>query len=279
MRSSKSLVLAGILAAATLLIMALGCSDDEPAVAPPPTDDNGIESLLGLVQEQVHQYLDSATEVMESGLAVSTITDISIGGIGDLFMGSAFPDSTQGAVVWIVSWLTDLEAGVGTLNVIDSLSYLVDNALSIDARNATAMFVRHNYSFQSSDTTVTHANVAHQADFEIEGLQGQLAVITRQFDVSVQEKEVTEQSTTWNNWSLQIEAGGLEFEKVGGSWSTGCPNAGYCTVNVAYTHAQDEEIPTTTNWQFEITFTDGNMAVDVTTGQLSTSYEHQLCTL
>ena len=279
MRSSKSLVLAGIIATAALLIMALGCSDDEPSLAPAPPDDNGIESLLGVVQGQVHQYLDSASVIMESGLEVATIVDVSIGGIGDLFMGSAFPDSTLGYSVWIVSWLTDLQSGVGVLNVVDSLSYLVNNTLSINARNATAMFVKHNYTYGSADTNVSHTNVTHHANLQVEGLQGTLAVITGEFNAGVQQKEVTAQSTIWNNWTLEIQAGGLEFEKDAGVWSSGCPNSGTCIVNVAYTRAQDEDIPTTTNWQFEITFTDGNMAVDVTTGHLNTSYEHQLCTL
>jgi hypothetical protein len=279
MRSSKSLVLAGIVATAALLIMALGCSDDEPTVAPPTPVDNGIESMLGVVQEQVHQYLDSATEVMESGLEVATIVDVNTEFIGDVFMGSAFPDSTHTVSAWIVSWLTDLQAGQGTMNVVDSLSYLVNNTLSVNARNATAMFVRHNFSYQSEDTTASYTNITHYANLEVQGLQGSLAVITGEFNASVQQKEVSAQSTVWNNWSLEVQAGGLEFEKDGGTWTSGCPNSGTCTVNVVYTRAQDEDIPTTTNWQFEITFTDGNMAVDVTTGQLSTSYEQQLCTL
>jgi hypothetical protein len=49
-------------------------------------------------------------------------------------------------------------------------------------------------------------------------------------------------------------------------------------VNVEYTQARNEDIPTTTNWQFDVTFTDGNLAVDVTVGQLTSSYEHSLCT-
>jgi hypothetical protein len=278
MRSSKSLVLAGIVAATAIMIMALGCSDDETPVTTPPPVDNGIESMLALVQGPVHEYLDSATEIMESGLRVSTFFDANTNEIADVFMGSGFPDSTDDNNRWIISWLTDLQSGLATITVVDSLSYLVDDQLSVEARNATAMFVKHHYSYQSADTTESFTNITHWGNLEIEGLQGSTAVITGELGATVQNKEVTSQATVWNDWTLQVQVTGLEFEKTGGVWSSGCPNSGTCTVNVVYTKARNEDIPTTTNWQFDITFTDGEMSVDVTTGHLSTTYEHTLCT-
>ena len=155
MRSSKSLVLVGTVAMVAVIAMALGCSDDETPVTPPtPPVDNGIESMLTLVQDQVHEYLDSTTVIMEAGLRVATITEANTEVVGDVFMGTGHPDSTHDNSVWIVSWLTDLQSGVGTKNIIDSLSYLVNNQLSVEARNATAMFVKHHYSYESADTTV-----------------------------------------------------------------------------------------------------------------------------
>jgi len=278
MRSSKSLVLAGILATVAVITMALGCSDDEPPVAPPPPEDNGIQSLLGVVQEQVHVYLDTATEVMESGLKVATYVDAGTDDIGDVFMGSVIPDSTRDNNVWIVSWLTDLQSGVAVTNVIDSLSYLVNDALSVNARNATAMFVKHNYSYQTADTTVSFTDITNHGNLQIEGLQGSLATISGGLVSTVRNKEVTDENAVWSDWTIEIQATDLEFAKDGDSWTSGCPNAGTCSVNVGYTQARNEDIPTTTNWQFDITFTDGNMDVDVTVGHLSASYEHALCT-
>jgi hypothetical protein len=277
MRSSKSLVLAGTLAMVAVIAMALGCSDDETPVAPPPAD-NGIQSLLGVVQDQVHAYLDTATGVMEAGLEVATYVDISTDDIGDVFMGGGFPDSTLDEHLWIISWLTDLQSDVAVTNIVDSLSYLVDNALSVNARNATAMFVKHNYSYVSADTTVSFTDITNHGNLQIDGLQGALATINGELVSTVREKEVTDESTVWNDWTIEIQATDLEFAKDGSSWTSGCPNGGTCTVNVEYTQARNEDIPTTTNWQFDVTFTDGSMAVDVTVGQLTTSYEHALCT-
>lgn len=277
MRSSKSLVLAGTLAMVAVIAMALGCSDDETPVAPPP-EDNGIQSLLGVVQDQVHAYLDSATAVMEAGLEVATYVDISTDDIGDVFMGGGFPDSTLDEHLWIVSWLTDLQSDVAVTNIVDSLSYLVNNALSVNARNATAMFVKHNYSYLSADTTVSFTDITTHANLQIDGLQGELATINGGLASTVRDKVITGDNTVWNDWTIDIQTTNLEFTKTSSTWTSGCPNAGTCTVNVEYTLARNEDIPTTTNWQFDITFTDGNMAVDVTVGQLTTSYEHALCT-
>ena len=71
---------------------------------------------------------------------------------------------------------------------------------------------------------------------------------------------------------------GLQFAKDGQAFGSGCPNSGNCTVTVNWYYANEDDIPTSTEWTFDITFTDGAMAVEVTTGQLSGEYEHTLCT-
>lgn len=277
MRSSKSLVLAGIVSTMAVMAMVFGCSDDETPVAPPP-DDNGIESLLGVVQEQVHQYLDSATEIMESALEVATFVDAGTDDIGDAFMGGVLPDSTRDNNVWIVSWLTDLSSGTGTMFVVDSLTYVKDGGLQVTARNAEEMYVKHHYTYQSDDTTLSFTDLSHSGMLHIEGIQQGQATIAGGLNAYVENKQVTAQNTVWNNWTIEVQATNLVFDKDGEAWSSGCPNSGNCSVNVTYVQARNEDLPTMTNWQFDITFTDGLMDVDVSVGQLRTSYEHQLCT-
>ena len=277
MRSKRSLLLAGMAAFVAVTIMALGCSDDDqPAPAAPV--DNGIESLLSAVQTQVHQYLDSAVVTMYAGLKVATFVDTgSAEDVGNLFMGSGFPDSTRSGS-WIVSYLTDLSSGAGTKSIVDSITYVVDGHFGVNARNAEAMYARHKFNFVSDDTTVTFTNLTNHGDLHITGIVGTTATINGAFDVTVRDKVVNDQSTLWNNWTIQVNATDLTFNRTSTAWTSGCPNSGTATVNVVWQQAQDDHIPTYTQWQMNITITDGQMAVDVTTGNLSSSYEHSLCT-
>jgi hypothetical protein len=279
MRSSKTLLLAGMATIVAVLTMALGCSDDStPTYTPPPVENNGIESLLGVVQDQVHAYLDSAITATESALRVATYVDVGTDDIGSGFMGPVIPDSTRGDKYWIVSFATDLQAGAGTMSIVDSLTYVVDGKLSVNAKGADAMYVKHNYGFQSLDTNVTYTDIVHHGFLHITGIDGTTATINGDFVTTIDSKVVTVVSTVWDNWTLEVTVTNLAVDRDGDSWTTGCPGSGNCTVGAAYEHAEDQDIPTTTNWNLDITFTDGNMAVDVTTGNLNTSYEHTLCT-
>lgn len=277
MRSTKSLLLAGMAAFVAVTIMALGCSDDNQPTPPAPVD-NGIESLLSAVQTQVHQYLDSAVVTMDAGLRVATYVDAgSADDVGDLFMGSGFPDSTQSSS-WIVSYLTDLSSGVGTKSVVDSITYVIDGHFGVNAKNAQDMYARHKYNFVSDDTTATFTDVINHGDLHITGIQGTTATINGTFDITVRDKDVTGNTTLWNNWTIQVNTTDLMFDRTSTAWTSGCPNSGTATVNVVWQQAQNDDVPTYTQWQMDITFTDGEMAVDVTTGNLSSSYEHSLCT-
>lgn len=278
MRSSKSLLLAGLAAIIAVTIIALGCSDDTKPTPPTPPEDHGIQSMLALVQGQVHEYLDSAVNTMESGLRVATFVDVGSADIGDVFMGSGLPDSTIDEHFWIISWLTDLVIGTGTLRIVDSLTYVVNGEMSINARGADAMYVKHNFSYENQDTTVTFTDVSNHGFVHFTGIDSATAVANGEFTINLKDKFVSADSTTWNNWTIQATVSDLTFVRTGTSWTSGCPNSGTCQVNVQYTYSRDEDIPTTTLWQFDITFTDGAMAVDVSTGPLSSSYEYTLCT-
>jgi hypothetical protein len=278
MRSRNSLILVGVVTALMVSVLALGCSDDDtPTTTVPVEEDHGIESMLDGVSSQVHQYLDSAVSVMEAGLEVAVFVDAGTD-IGSIFMGSITPDSTHSGT-WVVSWATDLVAGLGTMNIVDSLSYLVDGQLSGSAKDATAMYVKHLYTWDAADTTVSSNNLVFRGDLEVTGLDGLTATINGGFDVNAEEKVVNDGATSWDIWDVQITLDNLQMIRAsGGVWDSGCPNSGSCTVLVEYTQAQNQDLPITTVWEYAVTFTDGEMDVDVSIGHLSTSYEETLCT-
>ena len=285
MRSNKSLLLAGLAAIVVLAFLALGCSDDDNTTTTPPVTpdpDGTFETMLSEVQTQVSLYLDSALTTMESGLRVAKFVNPDVvrpGDIGDLFMGSGFPDSTDGTSDWIVSYLTEISAGVGTRMVVDSITYVVNGHYSNSARDAESMFARHKYSYLNQDTTVTSIDVIHHGDLDITGINTYTATINGSFTATVRNKFVSTDSTAWNYWTIETTVNDLDFTTTDGAWTNGCPNSGTCTVNVIWQHAVDEELPTYTQWQLEFTFTDGEVAVDVATGNLSASYQDTVCTL
>lgn len=281
MRSTKTLILAGIAAILIVGLLGLGCSDNDAPTTTTTTiilEDNGIDALVGTVSTQVNAYLDSAVSVIDAGLQVATFIDIDAGDIGDVFMGGFLPDSTKEEHNWIVSWATDLQAGLGRLTIIDSLTYIVNGALSVSARDATDMWVKHNYNFQTSDTTVTFNNLSQHGSLHIAGIDGTTALINGEFSTVISNKFVSNDSTTWNEWTISMDVNNLAVSRTGAAWDNGCPVSGAVTAVVEYLQAKDTDVPTVTVWEFNMTFTDGAVAVNVSTGNLSASYDLALCT-
>ncbi len=278
MRSTKSLFLAGLFAVVAVAIIGLGCSSDNTTTIVPVEEDNGIEAHLEVVSSQVNEHLDSAVTVIESGLRVATFIDVGTGDIGDSFMGSILSDSTSDDTDWIVSWATDLQAGLGTLSIIDSLTYVVGGAFSVNAKDADAMHVKHNYSYQSSDSTVSHTDVANRGYLHITGINGSTATINGEFSALITDKEVSSGGTVWNEWTIETTVTNLTVPKSGSSWTSGCPATGTAVVSIEHLYAEDTDVPVTTQWDMTVTFTDGETSIAVTTGNLSTSYDNSLCT-
>ena len=278
MRSSKSLFLAGCLTVLAMALVGLGCSDDTPTTVVPVEEDNGIESHLEEVSSQVNAHIDTALSLAESGLRVATFIDIGSGDIGDAFMGAVLPDSTKDENYWIVSWATDLQAGLGTLTIVDSLTYIVGGTLSVTAKDATAMHVKHNYNYVSADTTVSFTDVSNTGYLAITGIDGNTATVNGTLGTVINDKDVSAAGTMWNDWTIETTVTNLTVAKDGSSWTSGCPATGTMVVNVEHRCAENLDVPVTTIWEMTATFTDGVADVDVVTGQLSTSYENSFCT-
>ncbi|MCD6248865.1 MAG: hypothetical protein J7J98_00865 [candidate division Zixibacteria bacterium] len=277
MRSSKSLFLAGCLTVLALVLVGFGCSDDVTTTVI-PEEDNGIESRLEEVSSQVNAHIDSVIAVVESGLRVATFIDIGTGDIGGAFMGSVLPDSTMDDNNWIVSWATDLQAGLGTLNIVDSLTYIVGGALSVNAKDATEMHVKHNYNYTSSDSTVSFTDIDNNGNLHFDGIDGNTATVNGTVRSVVIDKDVSTSGTIWNDWTLETSVSNLAVTKSSSSWTNGCPETGTAVISVEHRYAENLDVPVTTNWEMTVTFTNGNAVVDVVTGQLSTSYENSFCT-
>ncbi len=283
MRSRNSLIWAGIVTTLLVSVTMWGCSDD--AAAPTTTnvivdEDRSIETMIDDVSEQVNSYLDSTVSVMAAGLRVATYVDVGGGDWGDLYAGGGYDvDSLDQDHSWIVAWTSDLQAGVGAMSKTDSITYVVDGVIGTITSGADEMYVRHHYTFVSSDTTTTFADVGNHCNLHITGIDGTTATINGTVNATVYDKAVTGTSTTWNIWDIEVTLDDVDVTKTSTAWTNGCPNSGSCTVAVEYTYAEDTDVPMTTSWLYDVTFTDGTMAADVTIGNLNASYENDLCTI
>ena len=280
MRSRRSLILVGIIAAATFGFVLHSCSeeDETPTNITVIDDSQTLQEMLGPVAAQVNAHLDSVVATIESGLSVAVY--IGTGGatdIGDIFMGSYPPDSTHEIQNWIVSWATDLQAGLGALTVVDSLTYVLDGQITADPADAEEMYFKHQLTFASLDTTVSFADFGLHGNMHVTDIQTDTATINGTFQAELHDKFVSSESTVWHDWSMQTTLADLRVVGTGTSFDHGCPAGGSATVMLQYRYAKDDHVPVITAWQFDVTFDDGTIDVDVTTGNLAAAYRHQLC--
>jgi len=279
MRSLKSLFLVGLVAVLSIGYVMYGCSDDDKSTTT-TNNDPTIEEMLVQVAPVINAQLDSAVAVMESGLGVAVY--IGTGGsteIGDLLTGPAIPDSVNELNGWIVSYITDLQSGVGLNETYDSLTYLHVGQLSVNAANADGMRYIHNFQFTSADTTSTHTDHDFRMSLQVIDIQTDTATISGTMDVVINEKEVETGGTEWNDWAMEATFTDVTVTRDGSSFDTGCPCSGTISITLEHSVTVDDAEPTVTVWQFEVTFDHGTATVNATTGTSSTDYEVEVCTL
>jgi hypothetical protein len=281
MRSSKSLILVGVLAVLSFSFMFFSCSDDE---APPTTtvidDSQTLQEMLGPVSAQVNEHLDSLVATMEDGLSVALYTGT--GGsidIGDIHMGSIPPDSVHENDNWIVSFVTNLQAGLGITTMVDSITYVSGGQASVDPADAEEMYLVHNYKFEAQDTTVSFSNYANRGNIRIADIPSDTATLNGEFTAFIENKVVSDSDTEWELWDMEVTLSDVRVARTGtSSFDSGCPCAGAAVVTVQYLQAENQYVPTMTIWRFDVAFDNGTINVDVSTGNLHTSYQHELCT-
>jgi hypothetical protein len=279
MRSRFPLILAGLVVLAIASLVMLGCSDDET----PPTANNNDQHdalVLAAVTARVNEALDSAVDRFTAGLEVAELEDRDV---KDILFGPIDPDTSEtpedNGDGWWVLGSTDLALGVNTA-IVDSLQYLDGVTPQNTPVGADAMVIKHHYTVTNADTTVSYTDLAHDADLQIHGIDGTSATITGEVQLDVFDKDLSASSTVRQHFVIDAELSGITVEKQAEGWTTGCPVSGTLSVNVQYTYKLNSNATETINWQFDVTFTDGSVAVDVTnTDDLSTSYDADICTL
>ncbi|MBU0984292.1 MAG: hypothetical protein KKA42_10515 [candidate division Zixibacteria bacterium] len=281
MRSSKSLILVGVLMFGALALMLSGCSGDDD---PPTIDTQDQDPLeLTLVSPMVTANVDSTIGVVLTGLRAATLSEIEIeDGLDDILFGPTPPDSsTTVSDYWHVSYLTETQAGSsGSIQImVDSIQFRGDGSPNISAMHSDAMTYVHHNSVTASDTTVSYNDKNVDANVTFSGIDEDATSVNGSFSYYSHEKEVSDLVNTRETWDVDGTITSLTFSKSSGGWQTGCPSSGTVQLSVAYSLQQGDATPVTNAWEITLTFENGSFTAAVTYNQLSDSYDEHVCDL
>lgn len=273
MRSHSLLLIVGLVLMSASFLLVVSCSNDDPVptqiIDEPVTIDHDQYETAQLA---VDEAVSSAIELAHDGVSMFTA---SVADLGYLLYGPYVPEDSS-TPEWTIFFL--LQSGT-QIRQLDSIQFSRNGVPQVSGFNADMLEFKHYWQFVADDTTVTHTNVDIHGDFTFSGIDNSPCTVNGIFNRVTEMKNVTADSTVW--WRYEVEAAYSNYTvaQVNGAWETGCPSNGSCTMAVALSYKKDQAEPVTSQWTFEITFTDGNMEVDVTQGTDNATYNSQACTI
>ena len=278
MRSHRYSKVLGFVLLAVFSVAFVGCGDDDS-----PTG-NTIGSLTDpnfvAVQEQVEMYVDSTMDYILTGF--SSMSSISSGGnVDPVLYGPVYPDSDQVTITYVGGWhvvnLTKSRYNYA-FNILDSVQFYSNDAVSQTSDNLDSMWYRHNWLFGMPDTTDSHLTMEGASGFDFRNLQSSAAVIDGSQDLNVYVKHVTNDSTVWRNFDQTSTVNDLVVSKGGSNaWDEVRPTSGtlHSTITVNY-YNDATQVDSETIWTVTVVFVNGDYNVSITQGTTTWSYNSTL---
>ena len=282
MRWEKVVLVLGVTLLAGLLVMFAGCGSGDKSTN--SADYNDPEFLV--VQQEIDYFIDSTLEFFTNGLdninclATDTMVD-------PVLYGSLPPDydSTKGDTAiatyadgWhVVYFSIHRDAYDAVLR--DSIQFIKDGQPQQNSVGLESLKYKHFWSYEVTDTTVTHRSYTGNTDYEFVGLDTAQATITGTDEWQVHSKYASTDSTVWRDINFDATLTDMKVHKTVGGWVQGCPSAGSISASIEMVYKKDSAAPDTTNWAVNLTFNNGRMFSTVTRGSvLPWTYSTQLCT-
>ncbi|UCC43600.1 MAG: hypothetical protein JSU65_10730, partial [Candidatus Zixiibacteriota bacterium] len=257
MRSRSLVLIVGLFLVPACLLIAFGCSDDDPAPTQitDETNDSIANPYFVPAQDQVEEFVGATESIIHDGLSFSTA---SAAALMQIVFGPYVPQDSS-SDTWTIFFL--LEAGAQMWGL-DSIQFCRNGVPQSDGHLADQINYKHYLSFRNNDTTVTFTDHYRHSDFALTGLDGSTATVNGLHEYEVQSKFVYADSTVWWSYNLQATFANWTVLKNGSNWTTGCPTSGTGSVAVSVTYQKDAGTPVTTDWEFDLTMTDGSMEVE-----------------
>jgi len=273
MRSRSIISIVGFCALSAIVLMVVGCSDDDP-VSPPVTGDNNTiaNPQFSAVQSQVNDFVGSTIGLVNDGFSM---TGVKVEVLDEIVFGPEPFDSSNYIDDWRIFFL--MQAGTQIYGL-DSIQFLKNGVPQATIAGMDEIRYKHYYRVAMDDTTVTYVNSDSHSDMRFTNLDDSVATVTGSYNLVIESKYVSADSTVWQDYDIQAALTSLTVNATSG-WSGGCPASGSVSVTVEATYQKDAEQAVSTNWEFSLSFTDGMMETDVVLGTDSATYSSQVCTV
>jgi len=282
MRWEKVILVLGVTLLAGLLVMFAGCGSDDKSTN--SADYSDPEFLV--VQQEIDYFIDSTLEFFTNGLdniyglATDTMVDPVLYGSRppeyDFNRDTAIATYADG---WHVVYFS-IHRDTYDKIVRDSIQFIKDGQPQQSSAGLESLNYKHFWSYEVTDTTVTHRSYTGNADYAFVGLDTAQATITGTNELQVHCKYASIDSTVWRDIDIDATLTDMKVNKTGSGWVQNCPSAGAISASIEMVYKKDSAAPDTTNWTVNLTFNNGSMFSTVTIGSaLPWTYSTQLCTL
>jgi hypothetical protein len=281
MRWEKVVLVLGVTLLAGLLVMFAGCGSDDKSTN--SADYNDPEFLV--VQQEMDYFIDSTLAYFTGGLgniyglATDTMVD-------PVLYGSRPPeyDSTQDTALatyadgWHVVYFSIHRATYDKI-IRDSIQFIKDGQTQQSSAGLESLNYKHFWTYDVTDTTVTHRSYTGNSDYAFVGLDTAQATITGNNELQIHSVYVSTDSTVWRDINVDATLTDMKVDKASGGWVQSCPCAGAISASIEMVYKKDSAAPDTTNWAVNLSFSDGSMLSSVIRGSASPwIYSTQLCT-
>lgn len=279
MHWEKVVLILGVTLLAGLLVMFAGCGSDDKSTN--SADYSDPEFLV--VQQEIDYFIDSTLAYFTGGLgniyglATDTMVDPAQYGSRppeyDYTTDTAIATYANGWHVVYFSIHRDTYSAI----LRDSIQFIKDGQPQQSSAGLESLNYKHFWSYEITDTTVTHRSYTGNADYAFVGLDTAQATITGTNELQVHSKYASADSTVWREINVDATLTNMKVNKTGSGWVDNCPSAGAISASIEMVYKKDSAAPDTTNWTVNLTFNNGHMFSTVTRGSDTWPYSIQLC--
>ncbi len=280
MLSRKNLAIAASLVFG--LTYLFGCSsDDKPATS---FYGSFSDSDFQRVQSEMSDIIDSTVNFIVTGFDVIAEIPTAEGGQdGDIQI--QFGPGNGDSIIVSYSYANDWHI-LSFSNILNAYSLYFNDSIQFrnpngvpeqNSDNIEELTYKHKWRSISTDTTVSHTDLSGSYDYIATGLSTTTALISGDITWNSSTKNVTQDSTVWIDIQASAALSSIEISRTALEWDQGCPSSGSMDISIQMTYTKDNNTPVVTEWSVTVTFSDGQITSMVSRGDITWSYNEQVC--
>ena len=283
MRSQKRFLVSGLLVMAGIVLIAVGCSDDDSTAGGPVAGSPDDPQFL-LVREMSDALADSTVTFFEHGLSTLKALDESVlppqytvdpGGDGTL--------TTDYQNGWHIIGLTSLQTGMMT-TVNDSIQFSQDGVPQQVPNGLDQMTFIHHW-FRSLEVETEVDTIIGYSHLVFTNLYGERTEVNGETELSsVSHVAVDDTTTAVVTFEVTAELVNFQLDQSATpGWLSGfdefdyCPCQGHLTATVTMNYQVEGLQAEVSAWTVDMTLTYGQVNVAITCGNTVWTYDNDVC--